>query len=212
MEQALHRQILLGRQSHNDPQRWGCEEHDYGVLNRILIQYRPRSILDCGCGSGRLFKLYVENKVENIVGVDVSAQALVLANQRFPDVPTMHTRLEDLAFPTGRFDIAICNRVLQYVPQHSIADVVGKLCRISHLVYVNELLDAAEENFYMVRHDYVALFTQEGFRLLEEGNLGERPINFMAGRRRLWLGNRTWRRTLSVAQVSLYPEIGCGAP
>ncbi|MFN8487853.1 MAG: class I SAM-dependent methyltransferase [Caldilineaceae bacterium] len=170
--------------------QWGELEHDYAILGGLLKRYQPQSLIDMGCGSGRLFKLYVQYQIPTVVGVDISTRALAIARQRFPQIPTLHGRLEDLNFAPTRFDLAICNRVLQHIPAHAIQRVVTKLCTVARSVYINELTvsDNLSENFYMVRHKYLALFDAHAFSVLEEGQLGDqtyqvythqgRPISF----------------------------------
>lgn len=154
-------------------EQWGALEHDYAVLGSLLTRYQPQSILDVGCGSGRLFKLYGEHRIPTVLGIDISERALALAQQRFPQIPTKHGRLEDLEFAANKFDLAICNRVLQHIPAHAIQPVVAKLCGLARAIYVNELTasDQVAENFYMVRHDYRLLFRVHAFAIQEEGRL-----------------------------------------
>lgn len=159
--------------------QWGEESHDFAVLNAIIaqsVQPQPApAILDVGCGSGRLFGLYRANGIADVVGLDIAEQALALANERYPDVPTQQGKVEDLDFPADRFTLAICNRVLQHIPPNAIQQAIGKLCTIAQMVYVNELTasDQLNEEFFMFRHAYPALFAQQGLRLAESGQIGQ---------------------------------------
>lgn len=155
--------------------QWGEEEHDYAILSALLVREQPQSLIDIGCGSGRLFKLYLHHQIPTVIGVDISAQALAIARQRFPQIPTRRERLEDLTFAANQFDWAVCNRVLQHVPPHAIQPVVAKLCGMARSIYINELTtsDDLAENFYMVRHNYPALLGAHGFVVVAEGRLGE---------------------------------------
>jgi ubiquinone/menaquinone biosynthesis C-methylase UbiE len=156
-------------------QQWGNDEHDYEVLSRMLTTYHVQSVLDIGCGSGRLFKLYLQYGVRDIVGVDISERALALARERYPTIETINCRLENLVYPPNRFDLAICNRILQHIPPHAIAECVALLCTVAGLVYINELADSDSlaENFYMRRYNYPIFFARNGFRQIEQGLLGQ---------------------------------------
>jgi 2-polyprenyl-3-methyl-5-hydroxy-6-metoxy-1,4-benzoquinol methylase len=156
-------------------EHWGSDEHDYAVISQLLVTYQPHAVLDVGCGSGRLFKLYQQHGVETILGIDISEQALAIARQRFPQIPTLHGPLEELKLPAERFDLAICNRVLQHIPPYAIRRVITILCTSAQRVYVNELTtsDHLAENFYMRHHDYPALFAEQNYQLLERGQLAE---------------------------------------
>lgn len=164
--------------------QWGEAEHDYALLNRLLDRYQPQALIDVGCGSGRLFKLYLQQQIPTIVGVDISAQALAIAGERFPQVTTRCERLEELTFPANTFDLAICNRVLQHIPPHAIRQVTARLCHVARAVYINELSasDELSENYYMVRHNYPALFGAHAFTIVDEGRLGEQSYQLYAKR------------------------------
>lgn len=167
-------------------EQWGEETHDFALLTSLFHKYAmpsaPLSILDVGCGSGRLFGLYQAEGIHDIVGLDISERALALANQRYPTVQTIQGKVEDLDFPAARFSLAICNRVLQHIPPTMIAEAIGKLCTICRMVYVNELTDSDQlrEEFFMFRHDYPAFFAQHGFYLAESGIIGKQTYYLYA--------------------------------
>jgi SAM-dependent methyltransferase len=155
--------------------QWGHTTHDFAVISRLLAQHRPQTLLDVGCGSGRLFGLYLQHGVTKPVGLDISAQALTLANERYPAIQTIQGRVEDLNYPTGYFDLAVCNRVLQHVPPHAIDLVVGQLCAICRQLYINELSESDQlpEEFFMFRHDYPRIFAKFQRGIVEEGRIGK---------------------------------------
>ena len=154
-------------------QQWGSDQHDFRVLSRLFQRYQPKSLLDVGCGSGRLFGLYTEHTINDIVGMDISEKALALAKERYPWVTTFQGKVEDLDFPAKRFDLAVCNRVLQHIPPRSIEAAIQKLCTLSRMVYVNELStsDQLTEEFFMFRHHYLTLFAAQQFQLVETGEI-----------------------------------------
>ncbi|MEZ4622850.1 MAG: class I SAM-dependent methyltransferase [Caldilineaceae bacterium] len=163
--------------------QWGEENHDFAVLETIFAayaeEYQPLSVLDVGCGSGRLFGLYQQCGITDIVGMDISENALALAGARYPTIPTFQGKVEELEYPTDRFTFAICNRILQHIPPAAINGAIGKLCTICRMVYVNELTesDQLHEEFFMFRHDYQALFAEHGFRLWETGVIGKQTYS-----------------------------------
>lgn len=116
--------------------RGGQCKGDYEMLSGIIDRYKPASLLDAGCGSGRLFGLYQEKSINNVVGVDISAKALRLANNKaFPSIKTVRARLEDMNFGYKRFDLAISNRTRQHTPRKHVDVVIEKICFSSYLVY-----------------------------------------------------------------------------
>lgn len=167
-------------------EQWGADRHDFAVLQTILARYgaahQPVSVLDVGCGSGRLFGLYQASGVSNIVGLDISEKALALAAARYPTVPIIQGKVEDLDFPADHFSLTVCNRVLQHIAPNAIAGAVEKLCTISKLVYVNELTttDGQREEFFMFRHDYPALFARQNCQVADRGIIGKQTYYLFA--------------------------------
>lgn len=62
--------------AHSIHQEWGRDQTDYAVLATVISRYHVRSVLDAGCGSGRLFELYERCGITRIVGTDISETAL----------------------------------------------------------------------------------------------------------------------------------------
>ncbi len=59
---------------------WGHERTDYSILADVITRYHIHSVLDAGCGSGRLFELYERCGVTRVMGTDISETALQLAH------------------------------------------------------------------------------------------------------------------------------------
>lgn len=155
--------------------QWGGGRDDYAILGAILGRYQPASLLDAGCGSGRLFPLYQQCGVQQVVGTDISEAALEIARRTFPHFDLRCVSLIDLAFADNAFDFCVCNRVLQHVPPDDIQHVVHNLARISEAIYVNELTDSdgLDDAFFMKKHDYRRLFADAGLDCLESGLIGK---------------------------------------
>lgn len=155
-------------------EQWGRGDWDYAVLGSILQAYRPASVLDIGCGSGRLFPLYNRHGVGRVLGIDLSETALAIARRDYPAVATQQGRIEDAGLPPEGFDLIVSNRVLQHVPRERIIELVERLCVAGRLVYLNELSssDGLAEEFFMFRHDYQGLFGAHGWRVAEQGLIG----------------------------------------
>lgn len=164
--------------------QWGSGRNDYAALGKVLRRYRPASLLDAGCGSGRLFFLYKQCGIQRVVGTDISERALEIARAAFPTVDLRHGSLMALDFPDTCFDLCVCNRVLQHVPTTEIREVITRLARVSRLIYINELTDSddLDQVFFMRRHDYGTLFGDLGLVCLESGLIGKQTY-FVFGHR-----------------------------
>lgn len=155
---------------------WGQAQDDFPVLAEIIRKIAPRSLLDIGCGSGRLFPLYLQLQVEIIVGQDISGAALQIAKERYssPHITLTDCPLLQLAYPAGYFDLIVSNRVLQHIPGSQIHQVIGKLAELGKFVYLNETVkdDPLDETFYLFKHDYRQLFGEHGLLQIQQGTIG----------------------------------------
>jgi len=61
----------------------GHLSHDFSVLGQVIDKTEARSVLEAGCGSGRLVPVYLAHNVQIILLQDVSERALDLCRQRF---------------------------------------------------------------------------------------------------------------------------------
>lgn len=153
--------------------RYGRETSDFPVLRSILDRYHPQSVLDVGCGNGRIFPLYIESKVPQILAIDISARAIHMAQQRFPTIQTRRAGIEDLLL-SEHYDLVIATRVLQHLPPENLPHAIHKLSRIARvLIYVNEISDSEEADLsgvrYIFKHDYEKLFAENGWHVAETG-------------------------------------------
>ncbi|MFZ5776646.1 MAG: class I SAM-dependent methyltransferase [Bacillota bacterium] len=89
-----------------------------------LQRYQPRSLLDVGCGDGRLFTL-VEH-IPVLVGVDVSARALAFASAFNPGAVFVHGTVDDVE---GTFDAITLIEVIEHIPDDGIPHLVQSLDR-----------------------------------------------------------------------------------
>lgn len=138
-------------------------DHDYGVIGGLIDTYQPASLLDYGCGSGRLIPLYLKKNLRDIYCYDASEISLKLAQEKFFDTAILFTTsLGDITRRAGRFDLIVCSRVLQHIPANSIVGVIGKICAMGDRVYINETLIPSDK-YFMFLHDYRTIFEQNKF-------------------------------------------------
>lgn len=157
--------------------KWGREKHDYVLLSRVISFVKPRRLLDFGCGSDRLFPLYNNLKIKEVIGQDGSSEALKIAEDRyhFPNVKTVKQGILETNFPSQSFDLVVSDRVLQNIPHSDIEKVIKKLTDLGKNIYINEMYDSdfSSESFYMFKHNYVKLFDKYGFKVIRKGLLGK---------------------------------------
>jgi LmbE family N-acetylglucosaminyl deacetylase len=103
---------------------WGEDEEARHQILRELIEQRGStlSLLDLGCGSGRLASLLNPHQVPDYLGVDLSEEGLRKARQQNPDRTFLHANYEQWT-PTQLYDVITFNECLGYarIPADTIA-------------------------------------------------------------------------------------------
>ena len=156
-------------------QTYGYLSHDYRVLGQVLYKIRARSVLEFGCGSGRLVPVYLMHDVETIWLQDLSRQALDFCRQRFfcqQHIRYCHGDIQRI--PTlAAIDLIVANRVLQHIVDE--AEFTKVLCYLSSLTryfYVNEAgMEASWRDPTLKGRDYIEIFRGLGWCVAEQGRL-----------------------------------------
>lgn len=178
---SLLRKAFWNLNAKNIDNKWGKSRADYNVLKTIITSINPKRILDVGCGSGRLFRLYHSLGIREIVGQDISQSALYLARKQksynCQNILLLNTPITKLNFPNSYFDLIICNRVLQHIPPNSIKSVIKAICMMASFVYINEIsLDTDEVSPvtpYIFKHKYISFFSNCDLMVKDRGFIGK---------------------------------------
>jgi len=156
-------------------QTYGYLSHDYRVLGKVIDKIRARSVLEFGCGSGRLVPVYLMHDVETIWLQDLSHQALEFCRQRFFCQQNIRYCHEDVRkIPTSAaIDLIVANRVLQHiVDEVELMKVLHYLVSLTRYFYVNEAgMEASWRDPYLKGRDYIEIFYGLGWRVAERGGL-----------------------------------------
>lgn len=113
------------------------EEKTYFIRGRISwlahclrnSQDQPKRLLDFGCGTGASTPAFIEMLgIESLIGVDVSASSLAIANQTHGSAHVQFLQLNQYQ-PAEQMDLAFCNGVFHHIPLHKRADAVNYVCR-----------------------------------------------------------------------------------
>jgi SAM-dependent methyltransferase len=109
----------------------------------LISSYRPRSVLDAGCGTGRVAVELARRGVE-VTGVDLDEHMLAAARRKAPNLWWVRADLStlDLVSPDGtrpRYDAVVAaGNVMIYLAPGSEADVIAHLA--SHLSHGGHLI------------------------------------------------------------------------
>lgn len=110
---------------HSCEERWELETPAFARAIVELIPQGATTILDYGCGVGRLAKEVLKlNKKVTIIGVDASDDELRLAAEYVNDSRFIPTRPEDL---NQKVDLVYCVYVLQHIPAIELRHAIERM-------------------------------------------------------------------------------------
>lgn len=135
------------------------------VLPFIIDRFKPRSMLDVGCGIGTWLKVAKELGVKEITGVDgeyVNRELLKIDQSEFIAKDLRHFFSLD-----RKYDLVLCLEVAEHLPGEAAPDFVRSLCHHSDVV----IFSAAIPNQGGQNHlneqwpaYWEALFAAQGFK------------------------------------------------
>ncbi|MDH1560797.1 methyltransferase domain-containing protein [Pseudomonas chengduensis] len=111
---------------------------------RDFLPKNVHSLLDVGCGDGKLTSRLLESEGLTIVGLDSSEEAL----SRLP-FPGVRGDAQALPFPEGAFDVAMSTDTLEHMPDEEEVAAWNELFRVASKAVIvavpfrEELLDAS---------------------------------------------------------------------
>ena len=135
---------------------------------RETVTLAGRSVLEVGCGAGRLLG-WLRREGAAPVGLDPSSAELARARVEAPGVPLVAGKGEALPFASGRFDLILFFNSLHHVPLTAQWDALAEIARV--LVSGGELLVveplAEGEHFALLREvDDETEVRREAFRAM----------------------------------------------
>jgi len=101
----------------------------HGEAN-LVSRRSPRSVLDAGCGTGRV-AIELHRRGIEVVGVDLDGSMLATARRRAPDITWIVAGLDDPTFDLGRtFDLVLlAGNVPLFTPDGTHAALVAGVAR-----------------------------------------------------------------------------------
>src|SRR5580692_530703 len=96
----------------------------------LVASYRPATVLDAGCGTGRV-AIELSRLGHDVVGVDVDGAMLEAARAKAPDLTWIEGDLTHPALDLGRtFDLVVmAGNVLIFVPTGTEGQVIANAAR-----------------------------------------------------------------------------------
>jgi glycosyltransferase involved in cell wall biosynthesis/SAM-dependent methyltransferase len=157
--------------------QYGHLSHDFPVLGSVIDKTKARSVLEIGCGSGRLVPVYLAHNVQTIWLQDVSERALDLCRQRFfcqKHIRYIYGSVQSVPISAAP-DVIVANRVLQHILEDDqFKEMMSYLASMTRYFYVNEsgIEEAISINWaYLKGRDYVQIFRELGWHVADRGEL-----------------------------------------
>lgn len=94
-------------------------------IRENILDKNPSSVLDVGCGDGRLLGLLPE-RIQR-VGIDLSVRAIHFAKGFYPDIKFKRSDIKDIK---DSFDVVSAIEVLEHIPDSQLAEFVNNLGRV----------------------------------------------------------------------------------
>lgn len=84
------------------------------ILKKMFKDFRGKSVLDVGCGTGRLIRL-LKDRGAVVTGADISGKMIKIAGKKFPDIKIANADIENLPFEDNSFDVVIAAFVIVHL-------------------------------------------------------------------------------------------------
>jgi len=144
------------------------EELDFFINQVQKIQ--SRSILEIGCGYGRVIKV-LDKRVKSltkIVGIDFSPAMIEDARNRLKEAKKIELRRFDVAnklpFEDNEFDVVFSWQTLMHIPPKKINNVFEEIYRVARKYIIHgENLNISFRTF---RHNYSSFYLQNNCQIL----------------------------------------------
>lgn len=137
------------------------EEEDKFILGH-LNKLSFKSVLDIGCGDGRMADLIFKNfNIERYVGIDLSKDRLMMLEKKSYPATLVYGDYLKTIFP--QFDLIIASHVLLHIHPFNIKDFIRKMTNESkHIIHIDYFPVPGKEHkemeYYNFLHPYPELY------------------------------------------------------
>lgn len=133
------------------------QDRIFGEIKNII---QPNSkVIDVGCGTGR-FSFFIADKVEKIVGIDLSKRNIETANQTLSKKPNskisfIHTTLSDLISQEHNYDYAVMTYVIHEVNPDERVQLLNDMAQIADKIIIGDYLASSKKGFWNFLNEVV---------------------------------------------------------
>lgn len=143
------------------------------MINLLKTETDFISVLEVGCGFGRITKLITEEfpTVERISAIDISPAQIENAKKYVNNdkVNFLCGKIQDLNIHSENYDLVLASEVLMHINFTDINPVIEQLVRISkkHIINLDwyRQTSGVESAGYCFAHDYESLYKKYGCKV-----------------------------------------------
>ena len=161
------RNIVAGTDTEN-PEGWDPVE----VLREMLKTMDFETVLDFGCGYGRLCKAF---QPKNYTGIDLNPQAIQEAQKRYPDYFFKEIEVDS---EYDNVDIVLAYTVFLHLDDDTLGIILQRLRKAcNNYLIIGEILGREWRRpgdppvFNRNHDDYISLLQRHGFQVIKEYKL-----------------------------------------
>ena len=120
--------------------RWGQENFEIPLFQRMGLDIRDKDVLEIGCGNGHGAYLLNQKSSRSYVGLDVMEEQVEKARQRYPQFKFLVQDATNLhQFVDGSKDVVVIFGVLHHIPEwRKVIDEVRRVLRTGGSFFVEE--------------------------------------------------------------------------
>lgn len=105
-------------------------------LSHLFKYYKPKSLVDVGCGRGAWLKVAQNLGVNNLLGIDGkwNKEKLILKNTKKSKVKFIYKNLNHFFKAEKKYDLAICLEVAEHLNSSSAVNLVKSIINLSNAI------------------------------------------------------------------------------
>jgi SAM-dependent methyltransferase len=133
------------------------QDRMFGEIKNLIEQ--NSKVIDVGCGTGR-FSFTIADKVNKVVGVDLSSKNIATANQTLLKNPNnkisfLHTNLANLISQNHHFDYAVMTYVIHEVNTEERISLLKEMTQLADKIIIGDYLVPINKGFWSVLNEVV---------------------------------------------------------
>lgn len=194
-------------------------EHNY---SRFLPENKNAKILDIGCGMGHFLEFLGRMGYDNILGVDLSEEAVRFCEEKGINKVKLITDLKGFLLSSNNYDLIVLNDVIEHFPKQEILDILRMIYERLNvggriIVKTGNMASAIGLRMRYVDFTHESGFTEESLaqvlKISEFQNILVLPFVFPKNRiRRVirWLGQKklhAWWKLVYFFEFAHWPRI-----